>query len=351
MLFRYISFHYIKNLLIILFALTGLFAGLDFLMNGTSLQSFNLKVLYIFNKWQESLNLLYPLAIIFGAIWTKIIFVKRNNMGALYALGATRKEVAQPFLLVAFLTYIFFVALNFTSFATAKDTAKALKKNEYHIRTSENLFFKYNESFVYIGKLLPYEKKLEKLTVFTFKDKKIDKVQSADSATYNGKEWLALNVTQKTKRVKESGEPYLTVEHMEQLNTLVGYNPKILTSIYEERQLTLYESLIAKELLSSQGIGTFKVRSDIYGKIIMPLFSIALLMILLFTFPFHARYMNVGSVTIKALGGTLFVWGILFALHQMGTNGGIPPEVGTVAPILLLWLYALYTFSRVNRLI
>ena len=346
MLFRYIAFHYTKNLLIILLALTGLFAGLDFLMNATSLQSFNLKVLYIFNKWQESLNLLYPLAIIFAAIWTKIIFIKRNSMGALYSLGVTRKEVSLPFLLVAFLTYIFFVGLNFTSFATAKDTAKALKKNEYNIRTSEHLFFKYNNSFVYIGKLLPYEKKLEKLTIFKFKDNKIDKVQSADLATYNDKEWLALNVIQKTKRVNDKGEAYLTIEHMEQLNTLVGYNPKILNSIYEDRQLTLYESLIAKKLLNSQGIGTFKVRSDIYGKIIMPLFSIALLMILLFTFPFHTRYMNVGAETMKALGGTLFVWGVLFALHQMGSNGGILPEVGTILPIILLWVYALYTLGR-----
>ena len=267
-------------------------------------------------------------------------------MGALYSLGVTRKEVSVPFLIVAFLTYIFFVGLNFTSFATAKDTAKALKKNEYNIRTSEHLFFKYNDSFVYIGKLLPYEQKLEKLTVFKFKDKKIEKVQSAKSATYNGKEWLAINITQKSKRVNNKGEVYLTIEHMEQLNTLVGYNPKILNSIYEDRQLTLYESLIAKKLLNSQGIGTFKVRSDIYGKIIMPLFSIALLMILLFTFPFHARYMNVGAETMKALGGTLFVWGVLFALHQMGSNGGILPEVGTILPIVLLWLYALYTLGR-----
>lgn len=349
MLFWYIAFHYTKNLLIILLALTGLFAGLDFLMNATSLQSSNLKVLYIFNKWQESLNLLYPLAIIFGAIWTKIIFIKRNSMGAFYALGVTRKEVAQPFLFVAFITYIFFVGLNFTSFATAKDTAKALKKNEYNNGTSENLFFKYNESFVYIGKLLPYEQKLERLTVFTFKDKKIDNVQSASSAIYDGKEWLALDVTQKSKRLNEYGEAYLTVEHIDKLETLVGYNPKILTSIYEERQLTLYESLIAKRLLKSQGIGTFKVRSDIYGKVIMPLFSIALLMILLFTFPFHARYMNVGSVTIKALGGTLFVWGILFALHQMGSNGGVIPEVATIVPIVLLWIYAIYTFGKAKH--
>lgn len=350
MLFRYIAFHYIKNLLIILFALTGLFAGLDFLMNGMALASFNLKVLYIFNKWQEALNLLYPLAIIFGAIWTKIIFVKRNSLGALYALGVTRKELSRPFIFVAFMIYFLFVGLNFTSFATAKDTAKALKNNEYSsIKISENLFFKYNESFVYIGKLLPYEQKLEHLTVFKFKDKKIQWVQSASTAIYDGKEWLAFDVVQKNKIVDAEGNSHLKIDKLDSLKTLKDYNPKILNSLYEERELTLYESLIAKRLLSSQGIGTFKVRSNIYGKIVMPLFSIALVIILLFTFPFHARYMNVGAVTIKALGGTLFIWGILFTLHQMALNGGMLPEVGTVVPIMLLWIYTLFAWSRVNH--
>ena len=80
MLFKYIAFHYLKNMLIILMGLTGLFAGLDFLINGSSLPSFNIQILYIFNKWQESLNLLYPLAIIFGGIWTKIDFIKKRDI-------------------------------------------------------------------------------------------------------------------------------------------------------------------------------------------------------------------------------------------------------------------------------
>ena len=128
MLFKYIAFHYLKNMLIILMGLTGLFAGLDFLMNGSSLPSFNIQILYIFNKWQESLNLLYPLAIIFGGIWTKIDFIKKNTMGAIYALGVSRVEVFKPFLFVSLSTYLLFIGLNFTSFAVAQDTATALKK-------------------------------------------------------------------------------------------------------------------------------------------------------------------------------------------------------------------------------
>ena len=349
MLFKYIAFHYLKNMFIILIGLTGLFAGLDFLMNGSSLPSFNIKVLYIFNKWQESLNLLYPLAIIFGGIWTKIEFIKKNTMGAIYALGVSRVEVFKPFLFVSLSTYLFFVGLNFTSFALAQDTANSLKKGDYNRQKSQDLFFKYNSSFVYIGSLLSHKKRLKNLTIFELENEKVVKILKANSATYNGSEWLAKNIVQQSKTVDSSGNPTLKIENIESLITLKGYHPKILNSIYEDKQLTLYESLIAKQLLSSQGVGTYKVRSDIYVKTIMPLFSIALLMILIFRFPFHARYMNVGVTTIKALGGTLFTWGLLFALQQMGATAVIMPELATILPIALLWFYAIYALRKARR--
>ena len=349
MLFKYIAFHYVKNMLIVLIALTGLFAGLDFLMTGTSLPSFNIKVLYIFNKWQESLNLLYPLAIIFGGIWTKISFIKRNTMSALYALGVSRIELFKPFLFVSLVTYLLFTALNFTSFATAKDTAKLLKKGEYQAESSKDLFFKYDNSFVYIASLFPYEKRLENLTLFKLKDGVVVEVQSAKRAFYTGTAWLAKEVTRKIKTTNQDGEKKLKIEYLDELVTLKGYQPKILNSIYEQKELTLYESFMAKELLKTQGVQTDQVRANIYTKVVMPLFAIALLMILMFRFPFHARYMNIGKTSMQALGGTLFIWGILSFLQKIGTNAVIAPEMAIVLPVLLLWVYAVYTLKKAKN--
>lgn len=157
---------------------------------------------------------------------------------------------------------------------------------------------------------------------------------------------MAEDITRKIKTKDKNGKEILKIEHLDTLTTLKDYHPKILNSIYEDKQLTLYDSLIAKRLLSTQGVGTYKVRADIYSKTIMPLFSIALLMILLFRFPFHARYMSVAGTTVKALGGTLFIWGILFAMHRMGANGVIAPELATILPVTLLWIYAFYTLGK-----
>ena len=349
MLFKYVAFHYLKNMLIILIGLSGLFSGLDFLMNATGLPSFNVKILYGFFKWQEALSLLFPLAIVFGGIWTKISFIKQNSISAMYSLGVTRKELFKPFFMVGLFTYLVFLGLNFTPFATAKDSAKQLFSNSYDISKTEDLFFKYNDSFVYIGTLIPEKYKIENLTIFKMKNNEVVETFTSKEAWYNIHEWVATDALKKTIVIDAEGKKRLKIEKLTLLRTLEGYQPKILKSIYDGKSLTLDDSVMAIQLLNHQGLETHSFRAEIYGKIFMPLFSIALLMILLFNFPFHARYMNIAMTTTKAIGGTLFVWGILFALLGIGKNGALNPEVAIILPIVLLWIYALYSLGKSQK--
>jgi len=71
---------------------------------------------------------------------------------------------------------------------------------------------------------------------------------------------------------------------------------------------------------------------------------VALLVILFFKLPFHARMMNMGGIIAISLGATFMIWGILFGLNQMGTNGVLIPEVTAILPIILLWIYAVYIY-------
>ncbi len=350
MIFKYVALHYLKNMLIILFGLSTLFAGLDFLMNASSLPSFNVKILYFYLKIQEALNLLYPLAIIFGGIWTKIAFIKQNKIGALYALGVTRREFFRPFFVVGVFTYLIFVGLNFTSFSTVQETSKSLFKNQYGVSKTKDLFFKYttkyNTSFVYIGALIPEQYKLEDLTIFRMKGDRVVSIITAKEAWYNIYEWVATDAIKKSKFINREGKQRLKIETIPILHSLRDYQPKILESIYDGKALTLAESISAKRLLENQGLNTYEVRTEIYSKIVVPLFSIALLMILIFQFPFHARYMNIAITSTKAIGGTLFIWGILFALQTVAKNGAVMPELILILPIVLLWIYALITLSK-----
>ncbi len=333
-------------MLTVLLALSLLFTGLDFLMTNSSLPSFNIKVLYIFNRWQESLNLLYPLAIAFGAIWTKISFIKNNTLIALYSLGVSQRDIFKPFLALAILTYVIFVGLNFTQFALASDIARAIKKGRYNISNStDDMFFKYNSSFIYAKRLIVKESRFEGLKIFIIDGQDVVELQEAKEAIFKDGYWLAKDVT--IKRVVDD-KSRLEISHRDTLITLKGYNPKILNSIYENRRLTLYESVMADRLLLAQGITTTKIRADIYSKVLTPLFSITILIILIFSIPSHARYLNMVIVTAQTLGGTLFMWGVLFALNRMGQNGVISPELASILPITLLWVVGLYIYKRIN---
>jgi|AAUQ01.1.fsa_nt_gi lipopolysaccharide export system permease protein len=342
-MFWYVFKHYAKNMLTVLLALSLLFTGLDFLMTNSSLPSFNIKVLYIFNRWQESLNLLYPLAIAFGAIWTKISFIKNNTLIALYSLGVSQRDIFKPFLALAILTYVIFVGLNFTQFALASDIARAIKKGRYNISNStDDMFFKYNSSFIYAKRLIVKESRFEGLKIFIIDGQDVVELQEAKEAIFKDGYWLAKDVT--IKRVVDD-KSRLEISHRDTLITLKGYNPKILNSIYENRRLTLYESVMADRLLLAQGITTTKIRADIYSKVLTPLFSITILIILIFSIPSHARYLNMVIVTAQTLGGTLFMWGVLFALNRMGQNGVISPELASILPITLLWVVGLYIYN------
>jgi lipopolysaccharide export system permease protein len=312
-------------------------------MTNSSLPSFNIKVLYIFNRWQESLNLLYPLAIAFGAIWTKISFIKNNTLIALYSLGVSQRDIFKPFLALAILTYVIFVGLNFTQFALASDIARAIKKGRYNISNStDDMFFKYNSSFIYAKRLIVKESRFEGLKIFIIDGQDVVELQEAKEAIFKDGYWLAKDVT--IKRVVDD-KSRLEISHRDTLITLKGYNPKILNSIYENRRLTLYESVMADRLLLAQGITTTKIRADIYSKVLTPLFSITILIILIFSIPSHARYLNMVIVTAQTLGGTLFMWGVLFALNRMGQNGVISPELASILPITLLWVVGLYIYN------
>jgi len=349
MLFKYIAYHYIKNLLIILLGLSGLFSGLDFLMNASQLPSFNVRVLYIFFKIQEALAILFPLAIIFAGIWTKVSFIKQNALASMYALGLTRREFFRPFLIVGLAVYTLFLGLYFSPFATARDASGQLLLNSYDISKTNDLFFKYDDSFVYIGALIPKKYKIEDLTIFKLKENEVVETLTAKEAWYSIQEWVATDALRITVIVDENGHKRLKVEEIGLLKTLQDYQPEILKSIYSGKSLTLYENIMAVKLLSRQGLETHALRAEIYERVIIPLFSIALLMILMFNVPFHARYMNLAITTTKAIAGTLFVWGVLFALQRIGENGIVLPEIAIIVPIALLWMYAFYSLVQSQK--
>lgn len=343
--FRYLSKLYLKNFLAILFGLSFAFASIDYMQNAQKLDvASNYKILYIFYRWQESLGLVYPLAMVFALIMTKLALIKSNTMGALHAFGYDKKRVIFPFLNVASLTYIIFLFLHTTEFSYAKDKANFLIKNEFNTYEVNDLFFKYDDTFVYINRLDPIEKKIYNITIFKVEGYQVRYTINAPVAMFDGDKWIAHDATLKTHNYKNDVLQKYTVEHKDTIETLDGYKPKIIESLYVGRSMSIIDAYYTWRLLNRQHLNSDRIRAAMYDKIITPLFAMALVLILFFKLPFHARMMNFGAVLALSLTSTFIVWGILFGFSRMSTNGVFIPELGILLPILLLCSYALYLY-------
>ncbi len=345
--FWYLAKHFFINFIALLFGLSLAFAMIDYFQHSQQLEfSSNYMILYLFLMWQEALAQLYPIAIVFAGIMTLVSLIRSSNLVALYSFGFTRRELFAPFFMVAVVIYLFFVGLHTTEFSYARDKAQAMLEGKVGGYAKDDLFFINEGDFVYAKSLDPFAKKLFHLTIFKLQGNDLLSTITAKEAQFDGKVWRAQGVVIK-KMVYEGGRlQRYEAEKREMLDTLAGYQPKILESIYEGKALNIIDANHAYRVLSKQNLNTKKLRSSFNNKVIFPLFAIALLLVIFFKMPFHARYMNLALVLALSLGVTFLVWGVLFALGQMGSNGVLLPELAIPLPIALLSLYAAVLYFR-----
>ena len=74
------------------------------------------------------------------------------------------------------------------------------------------------------------------------------------------------------------------------------------------------------KLFIKQNIDSGKIRATLYDKVITPLFAIAMVLILFFKLPFHARMINFSVYVIVAVGVSLITWGTLFGFRITSYN-------------------------------
>ena len=345
--FRYIAKHYFINFVALLLGLSLAFAMIDYFQHSQQLQfSSNYLILYLFLMWQEALAQLYPIAIVFAGIMTLVSLIKSSNMVVLYSFGYTRRQLFLPFFAVAIMIYLVFIGLHTTEFSYAKDKAQAMLEDGMRAYAVSDLFFIYEGDFVYAKTLDPIKKEMTKVTLFRLSGNDLLYTIHADIAKFDGEAWNADNIVIKKLIYDKNGLKRYKVERKEKLTTLVGYKPKMIESIYEGKALNIIDANHAWRLLSKQNLNTKKLRSSLNNKVIFPLFSIGLLLVLFFKMPFHARYMNLPVVLSMSLGVTFLIWGLLFALNQMGNNGVVSPEFAIPLPVALILLYALYIYFR-----
>jgi lipopolysaccharide export system permease protein len=352
--FTTLSLLYLRYFSIVLIALSSFMVGFDLMDNASELpNSANLVLIYIMYKYFYAIDMMLPISLIFAIIASLVELVRSNALAAYYALGYSKTRIMAPFLSVASLLILIYIALHATNFARSNEFANNLRETSQFIRPTSNLFFTHEGSYIYFGNLYPLSKRAEDIRVFRFKEGTLKEALSAKEAVYDddNRYW---NI--KKAHLIRPPEGFdlkalgITTEDKENLKVLRDFKPKILDQVYEGKaNFTIGDGLDALELLENQNVDVAKIKSAMYRSFVTPWFA-PILMVLFFTYaPVSARFLNLSFFSFGAILVTLIVWGLLFMLGELSNNKTLTPEMGIISPIILLCCVMLWRLGNPLR--
>ena len=349
--FKYISFHYLKYFLIIMIALVMFMVGFDYLQNVNDLpKSANLLLIYLVYRIFFAIDMLLPLALVFAMITTKIYLIRSNALVSFFSLGYSRTDVLKPFIFVSTSIIFLFIAAHATNFARADEFANNIRKTEQYLNPTRNLFFTYEDKYIYFSKLSPLQKKATDVRVFTVKNGALSEVITSKEAVYVGGDWHLKNahIIEKPSVVglKNQG---IKITDKEDLAMLHEFKPKILDQVYEGKvNFTIGDALDALYLLQNQNINTSQIKSALYKIFVYPFFVPALITIIFFFVPPSSRFLNVSFFSFVAILSTLVVWAVLFMMIEYANNKTVSSEIGIILPVMVLIFASIIQYKRFN---
>ncbi len=351
LIFRYIAYHYLKYIGVILFALVLFMVGFDYMDHADDLKSANLIVIYLMYKAFFAIDMMLPLSLIFAMIATKIVLIRSNALVAIYSLGYSKTDVIRPFVVVSTAIVMIYIALHATSFARADEYSNNIRRSSQFLQPTSNLFFTFRDRYVYFGKLYPLQERADDIRIFKTKKGELREILVADSAYYADDAWHLekARVITKPQKLTLTGRG-ITVSQAKDLTLLEGFRPKILDQVYEGKvNYTIVDAVDALLLLGSQNLNVDKIKSALYRIFISPLFVPSLIIIIFFFVPVSPRFLNITLFSFGAILATMVVWSVLFMLTELSNNKTIPSEIGIILPVAALFVTSIVIWRR-NRL-
>jgi len=350
--FKYISFIYLKYFLIILSALVLFMAGFDYMDNAHKLpDSANLVIIYVMLKSFFAIDMMLPLSLVFAMIATKVNLIHSNALVAFYSLGYSKTDILKPFVVVSSIVVLIFISLHATSFARADEYSNNLKSSTNFLKPTSNLFFTYENKYVYFGKLYPLEARATDIRVFSAQDSQLSSVITASNAQYIDGYWRVKDATKIIKPRKLSYDSAgVNIQHLAELKLLKDFRPKILDQVVEGKvNYTILDAVDALLLFNKQNVNIDRIKSALYKIFIYPLFVPFLIIIIFFFVPISSRMFNVTLFSFGAILATLMIWAILFAMIELSNNKTIPSEVGIIFPIIVLFFLSMFQWHRSSQ--
>ena len=346
---KYILKKYLINFIIVLISLELFFVGIDYLQNFKNIPaSANLQLLYILYNSFFTLTLALPLSIVFGWIVTLVLFIKNNEFVAFNALGATRKNIFMPVVIVSISLLITLIFLQMTPLAYSYEQKRKILNDEYFPNTKSDIFLKYNEYYVYFQKLLPLEKKAENIHIYKVKGDNLVETIIGEKAYFQNDKWYVVDVKVINKPENiDINNSKLDVRYEKFLHTLEGFKPKILDNVYESKSdFSIMDAVSALILLKDQGMNTQKIRTILYNQLIIPFFVIPILILVYSFASLNSRFFNMAKFVSFSIFGTLIVWGFFFLVFRLTSSGTIIPEISMLLTMVIWMVFSIYFYNK-----
>lgn len=350
---KYILKKYLFSFLIVLISLQLFFVGMDFFQNAKNLpDSANLQLLYLMYNSFFALTLTLPLSLVFGWILTLVIFVRSNELVAFTSLGAKRSNIYLPVMITSTLLLFVLLAIQTTPLAYSYEQKSKILDGNYFSNTKADIFLKYNDTFVFMKKLLPLEKKAEDIHLYKVKGEDIVETIIAKKAYFQNDKWYVVDAKVIIKPQEMNFDTSkLEIRNEKFLHTLEGFKPKILDNVYEEKSsFSIIDAISALMLLSKQDVNTDKIRAALYYETVVPFFVVPLVMLIFAFTSYNARFFNIGAFTSLCIFGTLVVWGVFFMLHKFSNSGTLKPEFSLLVPMLVWFVASYFIYKRKNAI-
>lgn len=349
LLFKYVSFHYLKYFTIILSALVMFIVGLDYLQNINHLpKSANLVLIYLMYRSFYAIDMVLPIALVFAMIATKLYLIKSNSLVSFYSLGYSKKSVLKPFIIMSSLIILVFISLHDTNFAKANEISNNIRNFKQYLNPTKNLFFTFNHKYIYFGELYPLQRRAVNVRIFYTNKQNLQKILISKEAIYKHHEWKLINVhvINKPLFISLRGKG-IAVATKKSMDVLPKFKPKILNQVYDGRvNFTISDAVDALILFKNQHINISHIKSALYKIFIYPFFAPLLIVILFVFVPISSRMLNLSLFVFVAILVTLVVWGLLFMMMEYAFTATVSSETGIVLPVAILFLVALFYYRH-----
>ena len=346
---KYLLFKYVKYFFIILIALELFFVGIDMLQYFSRLpKSANLQLLYIMYDIFFTLTITLPLSLVFAWIVTLTALIKNNELVSFYALSISPKSILKPIISISILLIMILIGLQTTPLAYSAEQKEKILQHTYFVNEKSNIFLKYNEYFVYFKKLYPLEKKATDIHIFKIKDNNLVETIVTKKASYQNNKWYVIDakITDIPKDI-DWNKSKLKISYEKFLNTLEGFEPKIINNVYKSNvQFSILDAIKTIVLLDNQDFNTNKIKAILYSQTIMPFFILPLIVLIFIFVNPSSRFFNTTGFISVTIFITLIVWGIMFLLQKLAFGSVFLAEIAIILPIIILFLLAYIVYNK-----